>query len=69
MTLTADERESLMAEVADPRRREVLARFSRRTHQLSPTQWLEFLAAAARLLEPLRALPRRRPIPGGQYLL
>jgi len=69
MTLSAEEQRGLLEDAADPRRREVLARFRLRRANLSPHSYLQLLEAAASLLEQLQLQPRRRHPPGPGRLL
>ncbi len=68
--LSSEERAGMLAEAADPRRREVLA--AARTASrvaVTPAALLAFLTGASTLLASLSALPRPRPGIGRRYLL
>ncbi len=68
--LSAEEREGLLAEAGDGRRRELLSAHGGRVHRtLSPGRFLAFASAASEFLVRHASLPRRRPRPGGRYLL
>jgi hypothetical protein len=59
--LSAEERRSMLEEAADPRRREVMARFSRRRTPLGPAEYLRFLELSSELLAGRALAARRRP--------
>ena len=61
--VSAEERRSMLEEADDPRRREVLARFSRRRTALTPAEYLAFLELATELLAAHDRSGRRRPRP------
>lgn len=68
--LSPDERAGMIAEAADPRRREVLAtaRAAARV-AVTPVALLTFLTGASALMASLSALPRPRPGTGRRFLL
>jgi hypothetical protein len=68
--LSREERAGMLAEAADPRRREVLAaaRLAARS-AVTPAALLEFLTGAGTLLVTFSTLPRRRLGIGHRYLL
>jgi hypothetical protein len=68
--LSDEEKQGLLAEAEDPRRREVLNRFRRARMRERPDEFLELLSQALKLFDPDGAHHRRRPkISGSQFLL
>jgi hypothetical protein len=68
--LSSEERAGMLAEAADPRRREVLAAARAAARgAVTPAALLAFLTGASSLLASFSALPRPRPGIGRRFLL
>jgi hypothetical protein len=68
--LSREERAGMLAEAADPRRREVLAAARAAARgAVSPAALLAFLTGSSTLLGSLSALPRPLPGTGHRFLL
>ena len=68
--LSSEERAGMLAEAADPRRREVLAAARAASRAaVTPVSLLAFLTGSSTLLASLSALPRPRPGTGRRFLL